>query len=223
VEILLQGARWTAAVLLDGRSPHLIAHPLLIRIVVVGLSAVRATDVIVVGVIHVVLLVLSMGIRVDVGIVTRTRRRQSLLRGRLPAHRGHVGAAVGAAGPYGLVVIGGCRRLQDRRRAVTSRVRSDCRALVADVGVVRLRREGGRRAGAGLRHLIAKMRGHVHTGHVVVVGVLTVHAGNNTSRHAGSWGERQRSIGWGRRAHGRGCLRIIIAIRTRRPGRSRGT
>ena len=63
--------------LLNGRRPHLVAHPLLVGVVVVRLSAVWATDVVVL-VVHAILR-LVLGLRVDVSVVTSAWRRQGLL------------------------------------------------------------------------------------------------------------------------------------------------
>ena len=62
---------------MNGGSPHLVTHPLLIRVVVVWFGAVWAADVVVL-VVHAVLgLVLRLG--VDVAIVIGSGRWEGLL------------------------------------------------------------------------------------------------------------------------------------------------
>lgn len=117
---------------LHRRSPHLVRHPLLVGIVVVRLRAVGSPNVVVL-VIHVVVRPAVRGLRVDVVVLTGTRRRQSLLRGRLPSHGSHVRASIGAASALGLPMVGRRRWLEDRRRvAVPSGVRSDGGTTIVD-------------------------------------------------------------------------------------------
>ena len=66
-----------ATTLLDGRSPHSIAHLPMVRVVVVRFGAVRPTDVVLL-VVHAVLC-LVLGLWVDVVVVLGSRRGESLL------------------------------------------------------------------------------------------------------------------------------------------------
>jgi hypothetical protein len=105
--------------LLHGRSPHFIAHALRICVVVIWLSAVGATNVVVL-VVHAGLGVAVLWLRIGIAILGSSRRRNSLLRGRLPAHRRHVRAAVGTGVPARLVVIGRRWGLKDWRGAIAT-------------------------------------------------------------------------------------------------------
>ena len=62
---------------MNGRGPHLVTHALLVGVVMVGLSAVWATDVVVL-VVHAVLC-LVLRLRVDVAVVASAWRWQGLL------------------------------------------------------------------------------------------------------------------------------------------------
>lgn len=87
--------------LLHRRRPHLLS---LVCAVVVWFGAVGSADIIVL-IVHVVGRVGVLRLRVDVAVVTSTRRGQGLVGRRLPAYRRHVRASACAVGA-GLVVVG---------------------------------------------------------------------------------------------------------------------
>lgn len=208
--------------LLDSRSPHSsLGEPLLVGIIVIWLRAVGAADVRV-AVVHVVLAAAVVGVRVYI-VLSCSRRGKCLLRGRLPAHRGHVRAAIRASRTASLVVIGRYRRLQDLGWTVSVRVGSDGWALSTNIGSIGLRRQGRGRTRAGLRHLITQVRRDIHvTMHIGVVGVLAVHARYNVGRHASSRRKREGAITRRRGAHLGIGLRELVSIRAACPAGSRG-
>lgn len=71
------GNKEDAQALLHGRSPHLLA---LTSVVMVWLGAIWPADVVVL-VVHVVLRLTVLRLGIDIAIVCRARRRESLLRG----------------------------------------------------------------------------------------------------------------------------------------------
>jgi hypothetical protein len=195
---------------LHSRRPHFVAHPLLVGVVVVGLSAVWAADVVIL-VVHAVLRVAVLGLGVDVAVVSGSRRWEGLLRRRLPAHGCHVRAAVCTVRAR-LVVVCRRRRLKDWWRAVRIRVRSDGWARVVHAGGVGLGGKSRRGTRARLGHLVAHVGRNVDPTHVRVVGGLAVHSRYDTSGHAVCRREGESTIIGRWCVEGGSGLRVVTAI-----------
>lgn len=118
-------------------------------------------------------------------------------------------------------MVGGCRWLQNRWWSVTTWVRRDRWSRAAAARSIRLGCQSRRAPWAGLRHLAAKMRRHVHVAHVSVLGSLAVHALCNAGGHADCWRHGRWAVVRRWCTNWRCCLGILLGIRAAGAARCR--